>query len=1802
MKLSFKKAFKRQGHKRLKLRTIVSGAFIILLIPVALFSLFRPNNPSAAWMNDAWIYRTSLTFTHNAAVSDTKVKFDIDTATLITAGKMQSDCGDSRFTDVNGKVLEYYIDAGVGACNTSSTDYYVLIPSIVNGSNVIYHYYGNPTVVNGTNAAQFTQSTTTPSGGAATTGTEAKTTGPVIYYKMDEAGNDRCSGLSNDVCDARGTNIDGAISNGTAWINEDLCLSGKCLYFDGSDDVVTTTQTSAINLSAQLAAGFTFETWIKPFTAGEGTGGQIFFKGTNTWLRVDTLSSGVLDIEGRVDLATTDATLNVASKVKVGRWTHVALSYTDDADDEITIWVNGVAVGTSTNGVGSPATDTNNLLIGGTTTNNFKGLIDEFKIYNYERSTAQMATDSFANGTAEGNAALFGQRSNATIGDGLIGYWPMNESAANGCTGGANDTCDYSGMAFDLAWTNNTTTTIGKYAAGTIYDGTDDYAACTDANCGGVGNLDFGVSPAMSWGAWMKTSTSGTQIIAGKKQSTATNQAGYFVYQNSTSKGACKYSDGTVDIASTGTTSTNDGKWHFIFCTSDGRNMWTYVDGALESTDDVSTVTATLNNAEDFRIGTTGNGNNDFNGSIDEVRVYNRMLTTFEVRQLYTWAPAPVGYWPFDENGGQVAYDLSGNDWWADLGSSSAAEGEDPTYVTGKYGTGLNFSGGDNGFSQVVNVGDDNYVDFGAKTGFTISAWVKVEGESTFNNSGYILDKINTGSDAGFTLYYGGSGGCDGGTEYNICLTVQDGTDSYTIATDTIVTLGSWYYITATFDRASESNSNIYFNGIQQPVTRDVSGGTFSSIGDMSTSSNLCIGATSSGVVCGGLDPMNGPVDDVKIYNYPRTQSQILKDMAGGHALGGLPTGSQVGHWNLDDMNGTTAQDGTANNQDLTTTNSPAWTTSGKINAGIDFESSSSQYASAADSDALSVLGDLSVSAWINPESVTAATLFPIAGKGGGAVTSYLLAQYGDEIRMYIGSSSNYVTTNATNLTTSTWYHVTGTYNAANQIVKIYVNGQEQAATTTGTIPTSITDGADSFMVGGFLNTTAASFQVSATADDGLEQANTTWSASPTNGADGFGYYSGVGDVESGFRFNNVNIAQGTTITGAHLEVLGFTGNSVGTPSSVHGKVYADDVDNAAAWSSSSRPSQITTTTAAVDWDPTTWSDSWISSPDITTVIQEIVSRGSWASGNSLRIAVWNDGVASGQNVAAFHDYDNGTTAATKLIVNYTSGSSSYYDGKIDDVQVFSAQLTADQVGLLMNGNSAINFGTTATSESTQITGTAETPPVGYWKFNENSGQTTYDSSGNSNNGILGTTTSVQTTDPTWNNGKFGAALHYDGTNSSVDVADSSVLDVTDGSSFTISVWVRKTGNSNFTNPMAITSKRNSGASGAGYELMMAAAESGGCNYASSNVDGVCLLVSDGTDVYTVQTGATITSDSTWHHIEAVYDDATAANNNIYIDGKLQTVTRTGTLANINSLANSVDLCIGKKASTTNCDTGTTNSVNGEIDELKIFNYARTQAQAAYDYNRGGPIGWWKFDDCTGTTAYDASGNGNNATLTYGGGTYTQAGACTSGTASDGWYGGAVGKFNGGIALDTTTDTISVGNITAYSFERTDSFSTSIWFKTTTDGNQTLLSKQDSTAPNKGWNVQTGSGGFIYFQLVNSYSSNTLEVLTPNVSYSDGNWHHVVTTYDGSSSPSGVHIYFDGKDKTLTTNVNTLSATITNSISMYIGSRNGTDQKFGGLLDSAQLFNYALTQSQVNKVYNGGSSARFGPLTGTPAP
>jgi hypothetical protein len=108
---------------------------------------------------------------------------------------------------------------------------------------------------------------------------------------------------------------------------------------------------------------------------------------------------------------------------------------------------------------------------------------------------------------------------------------------------------------------------------------------------------------------------------------------------------------------------------------------------------------------------------------------------------------------------------------------------------------------------------------------------------------------------------------------------------------------------------------------------------------------------------------------------------------------------------------------------------------------------------------------------------------------------------------------------------------------------------------------------------------------------------------------------AGASARNAGWRFTTIALDQGVTIDNTTiLQVQVTTTESGGVTSTVS----ADDVDDAAAWANGSRPSQITPTTATVSFAQTS---SGLKSLDVTAIVQEIVNRGSWASGNDMRFA-----------------------------------------------------------------------------------------------------------------------------------------------------------------------------------------------------------------------------------------------------------------------------------------------------------------------------------------------------------------------------------------------------------------------------------------------------------------------------------------------------------------------------------------------------------------------------------------------------
>jgi len=79
------------------------------------------------------------------------------------------------------------------------------------------------------------------------------------------------------------------------------------------------------------------------------------------------------------------------------------------------------------------------------------------------------------------------------------------------------------------------------------------------------------------------------------------------------------------------------------------------------------------------------------------------------------------------------------------------------------------------------------------------------------------------------------------------------------------------------------------------------------------------------------------------------------------------------------------------------------------------------------------------------------------------------------------------------------------------------------------------------------------------------------------------------------------------------------------------------------------------------------------------------------------------------------------------------------------------------------------------------VAGNASADLVAHWAFDEGSGTTAFDSSGNGNNGTL-------QGDPKWVTGKIGGALEFNGTDSIIDISYSPNMTPSEGT--TMSAWV----------------------------------------------------------------------------------------------------------------------------------------------------------------------------------------------------------------------------------------------------------------------------------------------------------------------------------------------------------------------------------------------------------------------------
>ena len=265
---------------------------------------------------------------------------------------------------------------------------------------------------------------------------------PVAYWKFDE-------GAGPTAYDSAGSN-DGTITN-AAWRNEPDCLSGKCLYFDGTTDYID---------------------------VGNITG---TIKTISFWMRLkDTSTQKIIDIDG-ADYIEIDGSNQISTQSFPG-----TTAYYVNAVNTQAISANSwqFIVITDTTGVSPTDFDIGVHDLGGTPSY-FTGYLDDIKIYNYARSSAQIRAEFVAGTASRGSAiAVQSTQQQRNASEGLMGYWKMDETSwtvdcatdtvmDSSGSGKHGDACPNLGGLAPAA---------GKYGNAGSFDGTEDYVKIPDVD------------------------------------------------------------------------------------------------------------------------------------------------------------------------------------------------------------------------------------------------------------------------------------------------------------------------------------------------------------------------------------------------------------------------------------------------------------------------------------------------------------------------------------------------------------------------------------------------------------------------------------------------------------------------------------------------------------------------------------------------------------------------------------------------------------------------------------------------------------------------------------------------------------------------------------------------------------------------------------------------------------------------------------------------------------------------------------------------------------------------------------------------------------------------------------------------------------------------------------------------------------------------------------------------------------------------------------------------------------------------
>lgn len=1338
---------------------------------------------------------------------------------------------------------------------------------------------------------------------------------PVAYWKFDE-------GYGTTANDSAGAN-NGTFGAGIAaptWQDESMCISGKCLYFDGSDDYLNKTHFN----SSPFEETFTLSFWARSSDFSqqsfpvEGQYGKPLVS-----FNLNKFSATLRDENDTTWLSHTTPTAVLTNN----EWNYIAVVYY--TDDTLKFYINGVLAGTDshTGKIGGSLSDLT-FQIGGRSTVWYQGYLDEVKIYPYARTADEIKADYVAGAANAGSQAVIGSppETGGQFSEGLVGYWKMDESSWNGTSG---EVIDSSGNGNHGTRQGDATTGSGQFGNGGSFDGTGDYI-----NLGSEQQIS---SQNATASIWYKQNGNSGDSSATTHQFISANTYNPFNWLCSRNNRASYWINGGENNGwHLGTTDLSDNKWHHIalvFELNKNKTYSLYVDGNLESQETNSD--GALNTTYIRYIATYDGVNRLANGTIDDVRVYNRALSPAEIRDLYNWASGPVGYWKFDEASTTQALDSSGNNIALTASGISSSN-----IINGKFGKAYYYNTWEDRHTGWNSVLAPNF------NQITMEAWVYPK--ATPAERGTII--LNTGSSGGVYLSLASN---------NSLQTYWHGRSSpgYHSSGANTVPNNQWSHVTVSWDAVG---TKLYVNGILKNTVNATGTG-------VSNQNNLIIGAESSG------RQFNGFIDDVRIYNYARTSAQIIEDMNAGHPIGGSPIGSQATYLNFNEGYGVTVHDKGTVGDNGTLYNDVTWTNNGKIDKAITFDGLNDMVANFT-SDNFEYIGEnMSFSLWVKRDGgdTDGGKIVSKPWNGSGQYNYRLETDSLEGIKLHLHGTTVWdSSTIANTLPADTWVHIAVTLNSNNS-VKIYKNGAEiysDTHTISSWTPSS-GDGNVSLCLGslypyggGWAGATSHAFKgsidefkfyrVTLTTNQALQEYNQGKSAvmgSLGTEADG---------TTPSFSSSREYCVPGDTTTcdppiaewkfdektGSTAYDTSGNGNT-GTLTSMetsdwrsageckYGSCLLFDgsneyVDFNAADIVNSSTGTIEAWIYAENWDAnrmTIFSSeigpAWVnlrfvlfsnSNNSLTFSVANGTSsaQDNCNTGTVLSNKTWYHvtGIYNGSNLKIYINgelkdtYDTsitpGTFTPTKTMVGWHC-SDRYWNGKIDQVRIYNYARTPAQIAWDYNRGK----------------------PIGWWKFDEGEGTTAHDTSGNENNGTL--TNMDPATD--YVSGKINTALNFDGDNDYVELSNPSEIQIANND-FTASGWYYA---EESLCGMEIIEKGNN--------IICGTATNGGWSLGAINGKPI-FRVSDHTNLQQASITENVSRINEWVHLVGIKKDNTIK---LYVNGSY---IEQDNVAGFN-IDDDKTLRIGGRT--------TAWLFNGSIDDVRVYNYALSNQQIKTLYNNG---------------------------------------------------------------------------------------------------------------------------------------------------------------------------------------------------------------------------------------------------------